>query len=228
MSVTASRVWPNSDRRVRQVGRRFLQPRNGFRVPDVRWVGVDAVDQRAPQLGLPAQVGVEVVGLAVEPVDEQLRALPGVGGEQPGEPSGHRVAPALPQLLLLVVLEVPEVGGERAAPRLVEAAVDDLEQRPDHRVGRPRVVVDGAGDLGDQRVRAAERDAGADTVGAVAAAEDVGQPLAQPALDALRRHDDEFLGERVGQRVGQQRAETVGKEVGALGTVEMKRHLSSR
>jgi hypothetical protein len=35
---------------------------------------------------------------------------------------------------------------------------------------------------------------------------------------------DEFLGERVGQRVGQQGAEPVGQQIGALGTVEMKRH----
>ena len=39
--------------------------------------------------------------VAVQPVDEQLRPLAGVGGEQPGQPARHRVAPALAQLGLL-------------------------------------------------------------------------------------------------------------------------------
>ena len=50
---------------LRQVGRRLLQAGKGFRVADVRRVGVDAVEQRAPQGRLPGQVGVEVVGVAV-------------------------------------------------------------------------------------------------------------------------------------------------------------------
>ena len=63
---------------------------------------------------------------------------------------------------------------------------------------------------------------------AVAAAEDVRQPLAQPSLDAARRHQHEFLGEWVGQRIGQQCAETVSKQVGALGTVEVEGHRPQR
>ena len=59
---------------------------------------------------------------------------------------------------------------------------------------------------------------------AVAAAEDVRQPLAQPPLDALRRDDDELFGERIGERIGEQRAEAVGQEVGAFGAVEMQGH----
>ena len=50
------------------------------------------------------------------------------------------------------------------------------------------------------------------------------QPLTQPAFHAARRHQHQFLGERVGQRVGQQGAEPVREQVGALGTVEVKRH----
>ena len=50
------------------------------------------------------------------------------------------------------------------------------------------------------------------------------EPLAQPPLHAARRHQDQLLGERVGQRVGQQGAQPVGQQIGALGTVEMKRH----
>ena len=68
-------------------------------MPDVRRVGVDAVEQRAPQGRLPVQVGVEIAGDIVFPVDEQLRPLPGVGREEPGEAARDGVAPALPQLL---------------------------------------------------------------------------------------------------------------------------------
>ena len=67
-------------------------------------------------------------------------------------------------------------------------------------------------------------DARAHPVTAAAGAQDMRQPLAQPPLDAARRHQDELLGERVGQRVGQQCAEPVGQQVGAFGTVQMKCH----
>ena len=42
-----------------QVGGGLLQCGKRFRVPDVRWVGVDAVQQRAPQVRLPVEVSVE-------------------------------------------------------------------------------------------------------------------------------------------------------------------------
>ena len=207
-----------------QVGRRLMKPHNGFGVPDVRWVDVDAVDEHPPQFRLPLQVLVEAVGHAVEPVDEQLRPLFGVRRKQAGEATRDGVAPALAQFLLLGLLEVAEMCCKRLAPRFSEAIVDHLEQRPDERVGRPRIVVDGPGDLGDERVRVAERDAGTDAVGTGAAAEDVRQPLAEPSLDAFGRHDDQLLGERIVERIGQQRAEPVGKQVGSLGTVKMKCH----
>ena len=63
---------------------------------------------------------------------------------------------------------------------------------------------------------------------AVAAAEDVRQPLAQPPLHAARRDQHQLLGERVGQRIGQQCTEAVGKQVGALGTVEVEGHRPQR
>ena len=50
------------------------------------------------------------------------------------------------------------------------------------------------------------------------------QSLTEPAFDAARRNQDQLLGEWIGQRIGQQGAETVGKEIGALGTMQMKRH----
>jgi hypothetical protein len=39
----------------------------------------------------------------------------------------------------------------------------------------------------------------------------MGQPLAQPAFDAARGHEDEFFGEGVGQRVSQHCAQPVSK-----------------
>ena len=73
---------PEQRQPCRQVGRPFAQPGDGLLVTDVRGIGVDALDQRPPQFGLPGQVGVEVLRIAVQPVDQQLRTLPSVGGEQ--------------------------------------------------------------------------------------------------------------------------------------------------
>ena len=79
----------------------------------------------------------------------------------------------------------------------------------------------GAADLGDQRPRAAEGDAGAHPVLTGAATEDMGQPLAQPSLDAVGGDEDEFLGEGVRQRIGEQGTEAVGQQIGALSAMEM-------
>ena len=162
--------------------------------------------------------------------------MAGVGGEQPGEPAGDGVAPALPQFLLVAGFEVAEVGRQRFAPLLGAGGVDDLDQRPHHRVGGPRVCVGGADNLacvgvqpqqlGDQRARVAERDAGADAVVTGPATQDVAQPLTQPTLDALGRDDDQFLGERVGQWIAEQGAESVGEQVGAFRPMDVKRHCS--
>ncbi len=209
---------------LRQVGGGLLQCGKGFGVPDVGRVGVDAVQQRAPQGRLPVEVRVDITGDIGFPVDEQLRSLPRVGREETGQPSRDGIAPTQPQLLLLACLEVPEVGGQGLAPVVVAAVVDDFEQRPDERVGVPRVVVGRSGDLGDERARVAEGDAGADAVLPVPAAEDVRQPLAQPPLDALRRDDDELFGEGVVKRVGEEGTEAVGQEVGSFSTVEVQAH----
>ena len=114
---------------------------SGFGVPDVGWVGVDSVEQRAPQRRLPLKVRSDITGDIAFPVDEQLRPLAGIGGEEPGQPARDGITPALPQLAFFAGLEVAEVGGQRLAPALVAAGIDDLEQRPHHRVGRPRIVV---------------------------------------------------------------------------------------
>ena len=105
----------------RQIGRALPQPGDGFLVPDMRGIGVDALDQRPPQFRLPGQVGVEVWRMAVQPVDQQLRTLPGVGGEQPGQPARHRIPSASAQLGFGVgLLEVAQMRCQRAAPRLIQ------------------------------------------------------------------------------------------------------------
>ncbi len=74
--------------------------------------------------GCQLQIEFDITGDIVLPVDEQLRPLLGVGGEQSGEAACHRVAPATPQLGLVTLGEVAEMRGERPAPLLVEAVVD--------------------------------------------------------------------------------------------------------
>ena len=116
-----------------------------------------------------------------------------------------------------------------AAPRLVEAAVDHLEQRPRPSrratTGRRRAVPvssatsePGSGTRRPRRRRRPPRRG---------PGQHVREPLAEPALHAACRHQHQLLGERVGQRGGQQVAQPVGEQVGAIGPVEVKRHRPS-
>ena len=210
---------------LRQVDRRFPKARNGVPLPHVRRVGRHAAGQRPPQRRLPGEVARQVGAVAVEPVDEQLRPLARIRREQARDAARDRVAPPQPQLPFLVArLEAAEMGGQRPAPVLVEALVDHLEQRPDHGVGRPRVVVGGAGDFGDQRAWVPELDARAHPVRARTATEDVRQPLAEPPLDAARGNQDQLRGERVGERLREERAETVGQKIRSFSAVQMQGH----
>ena len=211
-----------------QIGPRFTKPRQGRGVPHVRGVDPHDLDQPAPQLRLPGQVVVQTgfgVAAIIEPADQQRRALPGVGGEQPGQPAAHPVAAALAQFPLDVIgLEETQVRGQRAAPRLPEAGVDDLQQRPGHGLRRPRVLVAGAGDLTDQGGRRTEDDTRAHPVGARAGAEAVREPLGQPALHPAGGHDHKVFGERVRGRAGQQFPQPVREDVGAFRAVDVQAH----
>jgi 2-phospho-L-lactate guanylyltransferase len=117
-----------------------------------------------------------------------------------------------------------EVVVEGGAPRFAGMLVEHLEQRPDQHVGRPRVVVPRAGDLGDEGVRRAELDARAHTVAVAPVAEVVGQALAQPALDPACRDEHELAGERIRQRGLEELGESIGEEVGPGGAVQDQRH----
>ena len=114
---------------LRQVGgSRNLQLCNGFRLSDVRRVDRHDVHQPAPEFRLPGQVSRKAGGVTRQPPGQQVRALPRVRREQPGQPSHHRVAAAPPQLLLVVAgAELAEMGGQRPRPRFGEAGVHHLQ-----------------------------------------------------------------------------------------------------
>ncbi len=200
-------------------------PLAGRRLPDLG-------GQPAPELGLPGEVRREgatgSVGVVVPlPAGEQGGALRGVRTEQPGQPPGDGVAAPAPELALLTVLAVAEVGAQRACPGLARAGVDHRQQRPDQRVRRPGVVLAGAGDLGDQAGRRPELDPGTDpVVAALGVTQPVGEPLAEPALDAASRDQHQLLGERVVQRRPQQLGQPVGEMVRARCTVDDQAHRS--
>ena len=184
---------------------------------------------RPEERWLPGEVGVELVaetvcGAAVGPVDEQLRSLGRVRREQPGDPAGHRVAATLTELGLVRAGAVAEVLSERRRPRLVEAVVKDGEHRPGEGVRCPGVLVSRACELADQGPWGPELHTRAHAVtGAWASgAEQMGEPLRQPALDAARRHEHDLLRERVLERRGEQLAEGVGELVGARSAMEVE------
>ena len=214
----------------RQVGRSGAQPLDGCGVPLGRDRRADRSRQGAPERRLPGQVGVEVAAEAVAvaaggPVDQELRPLGGVRREQAGEPARDGVAAPTPELRLVAGVTMAEVERQGGRPRLVEALVEHRQQGPGERVGRPRVLVTGAGQLGDQRPREPELDAGAHSVSpARRGAEPVREPLAEPPLHAAGRHEHQLGRERVVQRRRQQLAEGIGEQVGPRGAVEVEHH----
>ena len=209
ISVTDSRVWPNRDSRTGRSnasGSSRSRATRGARAARAGDGASTAVDQAPPQLGLPGQVGGEgapgAVGVAARgPVGDQRRPLTGVRREQAaraggpprsGAPAGgrprHRCARG-------------RGGGRAWRPRARRGCASmHVEQRPGERVRGPRVVVAGAGDLGDQRAGRPERDGRAHAVAVGSGAEHVGEPLGEPPLHPARGHDDQLGRERVGQR----------------------------
>ncbi len=230
ISVAGIRVWPNSEMRG---GRSDGPARSRSTVAACRWAGTGAptAPVRARQSGgCQARSVVEVAAEAVAvaaggPVDQQLRPLGGVRREQAGEPARDGVAAAPPELRLVAGVTMAEVERQGGRPRLVEALVEHRQQGPGERVGRPRVLVAGAGQLGDQRPREPELDAGAHPVSAARrGAEPVREPLAEPPLHAAGRHEHQLGRERVVQRRRQQLAEGIGEQVGPRGAVEVEHH----
>ena len=179
---------------------------DGRRHPLGRLRSVHSRAEPSPQLGLPGPVGTQGLPGRVDvamlgPGVQHARPAGGVRGEQLGLVPGHRPAPTGAAV---------EVGPQQPGPRLVPGLVDDPQQRPDHLVGPPRVVLLGQG-LGrrqrprDQAPGRAEVDRRTDAVGPSGpGAQPRGQPLAQPPLHPGRRHADDLGGEGVRKRVAQQ------------------------
>jgi hypothetical protein len=122
----------------------------------------------------------------------------------------------------------PRCAREAGQPRLVQAPVDDVEQRPDRALGQPRVRLGldaGGGGHGvrDEPPRRREADVRAHPVGAAGArAEASCHPLRQPPLHPARRDGDDLGRERVGQRLGQQVAERLDQAVGPFCSMDVK------
>ena len=152
---------------------------------------------------------------AGRPVLEHPRPVPRIPREEPGDPAGDGPPAFLPQLVRVALVTLPEVPGERVAPRLVEARVDDREHPPDQPFGVPRVGVVGVGEQPDERGGAHEVDTRAYPVAVLVRPEPVREPLGQPALDALGGHDDELAREHPTDRLSQELTELVGEQVRA-------------
>jgi hypothetical protein len=122
-----------------------LQDRAGLRQVLGRSRTPDPIAQVAPELGLP------VGRVPVPPPQDHLRAVQRVAIEQVGEVAdgGEAARPSE------WVRRVPEVGAQRAQPRLCQVRVDDLEQRPHQPFRAPRVL--GRVDPGRRRDRIADQ-----------------------------------------------------------------------
>ena len=115
--------------------------------------------------------------------------------------------------VVLAVRRRAEVRSECRQPRLIDRAIDEVEQRPARPFRQPWVLVGPyarrSGDgVADQSVRERKVDVRADAVGAaVARAERCREALGEPPLDPARRHRDHLGRERVGRWFGQYVAE---------------------
>ena len=177
---------------------RGLEPGRGVR-------HVDPLGEPAPQLGLP------LIVLPRLPAADHLRAVQGVAVVEVGEVAdGGEAARAIGLQVL----------GQRRQPRLLERAVDDIEQRPHEPLGQPRVAL--RVDPGRGRDRPGGEAAGEREVHVGADSEADREPLRQPALHAARGDGDDLGGERVGGRLREQRAERGDEAVGPVGSVDVE------
>ena len=235
-SVTGSRVWPNSDSRAAGRARR-RRSRSAASVSRVPHVGRRLVDPRraAAATARPASAGrrssgppAPSVSPPVAPVGDQGRALHGVRREQRRPAGGRRSSggcgaarassPSMP---------VPEVGGERRAPRLAEASrrstssSGQTSRSGSHGSSRSRPS---SSETSERGLR--NRDARADAVAAARARRRAGGRAAGSAT--ARRpgpappRPPAANGSSSG--VGEQLAEPVGEQVGARGAVQVERH----
>ncbi len=162
----------------------------------------EPLPQPPPQLGLPGRLFGHV-DLAPRPAAHHRRPVQRVAVEQLGEVADGGEPPRAPVGVVLAA----QVGRQAVQPRLLQALADDLEQRPDGALRRPRVGLGvdarrGRDRVADELVRERERDVRADAVGSAGGgAEARGEALGQPALHPPGRNGDDVGLERVGQWV---------------------------
>ena len=236
-SVTGSRVWPKSESRVGQVerlGRRRAAGPASSRVPHVR----AAARRRPPPAGAtaraarrgrassarPAAVGVAARATSPRPAAAAARRTPRTAAPAAGRPRsagpGAGRPPRRSRPWPTWRARVRAHGSSRDASSTVE-------QRPDQRVGRPRVLVAGAGDLGDQRARGcgSRRRRRRRRRAAARRPSRCESRWREPALHALAPGPPpprSANGSASGLR--EQVAEGVGEQVGARRAVEVERH----
>jgi hypothetical protein len=182
----------------------------------------DPCAQAAPQLPLP----VVRADLPARPVAHRVRPVQRVPVEQVGDvPHGREPPRALERVVLL---RAAEVRGEQVHPRLGQAFVDDLEQRPHRSLRQPRVLVGiDAGRCGhgipDEPPRGREVDVRAHAVGRTRGrTEPRRELLRDPPLHAAGRDGDDLGRERIVRRRREQRPKRLDEPVGAVGPVEMQ------
>ena len=161
------------------------------------------------------------------PGADHVRAVQGVAVEEVGEVT-ERGEPTRSAGGVHGPVGAAQVGSEGVQPGLVQAGVDDLEQRPDRRLGQPRVGIGldarrGRDRIADEPARRGERHVGAHPVApAGRRAEPVGHPLGQPAHHPPRGHAHDVGREGIRPAAGPAAAQRLDQPVGAFGSVDVQ------
>ncbi len=207
------------------------QPVEDVGEPFGRTGPVDTPPHPAPQLRLPGQIGRRLAVVPGQPGQQQIGTLLGVGAEQGGQPSGDSQAASDPGL----VPDLPggvgapsQMAGQRCAPGLIQALVDDGQYRPGERVHRPGIVlgveVQRRGkDRGDHTLRGGETHPGAYPRLAVRTGPQVvREPLREPPLHPAGGDGDHLGPERIVRSTGEHRGERFHQRLGIGGAVQVQ------
>ena len=152
----------------------------------------------------------------------EIREMPN-RGEPPSTPS------SLSRIIAITALAgTPEMSSKRGKPRLIEAAINNLNQRPNSPLRKPRIPLridprSSRNSVADQPPRRRKLNVGANTVGpTITGAKSNGHPLGKPPLHTARRHRNDISGERIGKRIGEQGAKRPDQAVGPFSSVNVK------
>ncbi len=181
----------------------------------------DPAPEPSPQFGLPAAGPV----LARGPGAQHVRAVDAVVVEQIGDVVNRAEAPGR---IVRVATRALQVARQHGQPRLADALVDDLKQRPHRPLGEPRIlrrldVGRGRHRGEDQPARERKLDVRADAVCAAGRrAQPSGESLGEPPLDPASRDGDDLGRERILEWLEQRLGEAVGETVSALGSMDVE------